>query len=515
MNRKTLIAVAGTAVLAFSSAAHAVKIDGAYSVTYAKETLRKAVSTGEATTQTVLGVTYYVLEPSHTIAGPADITANSDDTTEYEVLFTLQNMVFSAALVDGSLTATTVDDDGETVTGATFTLGRGGAVDDNFVVFAKASDAAAIKVADMLNLAAEFAVTADGPGGITRMVANKALPSAVPGIRVSMTHTNPDAVKVVRALKETVTQPSPTPTADAADDFMSFVGGTSAARKLSASVGTLTIGVGSGIRDARVASDTTTATGGDDDMVDTTMVSLVTPTADGTANDGNTGIIDGAILTMPTTTAGTAVTFSGEFSFLKTLSLGNPECSGSLTEIRKQDTDDRTILLDETMPKGAGEFAAGMTLCVAVDGETSIPITGAYMATTEYKGPVLNMFPPVGGTHYLATIRRSGSTFRLPFLTVSERHNQRINIVNRGRATTYTLGELATKGDSVIALEMASGDLPPGQTVLLVSDLIEIMGAMRAAGTLSMPTDKSSLDVSIDIINRENGSSDTVYVDAD
>ena len=111
-------------------------------------------------------------------------------------------------------------------------------------------------------------------------------------------------------------------------------------------------------------------------------------------------------------------------------------------------------------------------------------------------------------------IGRSGSTFRLPFLTVHERHNQRINIVNRGRATTYTLGELATKGDSVSALDMASGDLPQGQTVLLVSDLIEVTGAMRAAGTLSMPADQDTLDVSIDIINRENGSSDTVYVDA-
>ena len=113
------------------------------------------------------------------------------------------------------LTATTVNADGATVAGATFTLVRGGAVNDNFVVFAKARLAEAIKVVDMLNLAAEFAVTADGPGGITRMVANEALPSAVPGIRVSMTHVNPDAVKVVRALKETVTLPSPTATADA------------------------------------------------------------------------------------------------------------------------------------------------------------------------------------------------------------------------------------------------------------------------------------------------------------
>ena len=103
MNRKTLIAVAGTAVLAFGSAAHAVKIDGEYSVTYAKETLRK----DDDKTQTVGGVTYYVLEPSHSIAGPADITASMTDTDDYEVLFTLQNMVFStSALTDASLTAT-------------------------------------------------------------------------------------------------------------------------------------------------------------------------------------------------------------------------------------------------------------------------------------------------------------------------------------------------------------------------------------------------------------------------
>ena len=247
------------------------------------------------------------------------------------------------------------------------------------------------------------------------------------------------------------------------------------------------------------------------------MVSLLTPTAaDGITalgnNDGNIGIIDVSLLDMPTDTAGTAVTFSGEFSFLKTLALGSSDCKGTLPEIRKKDKDDRTILLDETMPKAAGVFAGGMILCVAVDGETAIPKTGAYMVTTEYKGPVTAKFPPVGATYNLSMIGRSGTTFRLPFLTVHERHNQRINIVNRGQATTYTLGDLATIGDSVSALEMASGDLPLGQTVLKVSDLIEVMGAMRAAGTLSMPADKSSLDVSIDIINRENGSSDTVYV---
>ena len=496
MNIRALIGVAGVAALAFGSAANAIKIDDEYSVTYAKETLRKAVSTGDATTHTVSGTTYYVLEPSHMIAGPADVTANADDGDDYEVIFTLDNMVFSAA---PTLSHTT---DG---TAATFQLSRGGAVEDNFAVFVK-SGGGAIGATEMLTLAAEFAITGDGPGGITRMISNEALPSSLPGIMVSMTHENADAVKVVRALKETVVAANPM--ADAGDSFMSFTGGSN-----TASVGTLTIGVESGIRDARVGSDSDTS-----DPVDTTMVSLLTPTAaDGTAlgnNDGNTGIIAEGTLTTATATAGTAVTFDGDYSFVETLAVGS-DCTGTLSEIRKMDEDDRTVLLDETMPQAAGAFAAGLSLCIAVDGETPIPSTDPYTVTTEYKGPALNMFPPVGDTHDLGSIRRSGSTYRIPYLTTNARHNQRITIVNRGAASTYELGELMTVGDSVSATDAAMGDLPAGQTVLEVSDLIEVTGAARASGTLSMPADPTSLDVSIDIINRETGAADTVYLSSE
>ena len=505
MNMRTLIGVAGAAALAFSSA-HAVKIDGDYSVTYAKETLRKAADTGEpATLLTVSGVTYYVLEPSHMIEGPADISANNTDTTDYEVVFTLQDMVFSVALSGSSLTSVLA---GTTTVGATFTLQRGGAMEDNFAVFHKASGEA-IATDDMLTLAASFAVTADGPGGIVRMITNEALPSAIPGIKISMTHTNSDAVKVARALKETVMPAEPMPKADAGDNFMNFTGGTAQSPRLYASLGTVMVGVTSGIRDARVAANND---GNQTPDIDDRMVTL-------TGLDGvptNAGIIaTAAILDMPDDTEGTAVTFSGAFDFLKTVAVDSGGCAGSLTEIRKPSEDDRTVLTDETRPMAAGEFATAKHLCVAVDGETAIPNTGAYTATTEYKGPALNMFPPVGATHQLAAIGRSGSTFRIPFLTVNARHNQRINIVNRGAATTYTLGELATIGDSVSALDMASGDLPQGQTALLVTDLIEIMGAMRASGTLSMPADSGTIDVSTDIVNKENGSIDTVYVKAE
>lgn len=506
MNMRTLIGVVGAMALAFGSAAHAVKIDGEYSVTYAKETLLKAATA----THTVSGVTYYVLEPQHAISGMADITAATGDTTDYEVIFTLENMVFSAAVTATSLVTTAVPDaQGNARTGASYTLVRGGAVEDNFVVFAK-TGAETIAAADTLTLTAEFAITEDGPGGITRMITNEALPTTLPGIKVSMTHVNPDAVKVERALKEMVVAADPMPRADAADDFMSFFGGTAQNPHHYASLGTVMVGVKPGIRDARVAADDASTTEVNEETVTLTGLREADGTLSSTAS-GNAGIIALGVLDDPTDTAGSVVTFSGEFSFLKTLAL-SADCSGTLTELRKSSKDDRTVLTDETMPRAAGVFATAMHLCVAVDGETVIPLTGPYTVTTEYKGPAENKFPPVGATYNLAGIGRTGAVFRIPLLTVNERHNQRISIVNRGDATTYTLSELSTIGDSVSALDMATGDLPPGQTVLLVSDLIEIMGAQRASGTLHMPADPRTIDVSIDIVNRENGSIDTVYV---
>ena len=101
------VALSAAVGLGFSTSANAVKIDGKYSVTYAKETFLKAEGTDGGSKRTVTGVgTFYNLAPNHVIAGPADIIAN-DDGAMYEVLFTLQNMVFhDPQLVDAALTRT-------------------------------------------------------------------------------------------------------------------------------------------------------------------------------------------------------------------------------------------------------------------------------------------------------------------------------------------------------------------------------------------------------------------------
>ena len=506
------VALSAAVGLGFSASANAIKIDDKYSVTYAKETFLKAEGPAAGERRTVTGVgTFYNLAPGHMIAGPADIIANNDGAM-YEVLFTLQNMVFhgDASLADGALTRTGTRD-GDSAQ-AWFLVSRGGAPGDNFVMFTQNAIDNDIGTKDMLTLTANFAVTADGPGGITRTVTNKAL-SAGTGLPVTMTHVNADAVKVVRALKVTAAPPATLPQADASDDFMSFTGA-STTRILRAPLGTLTVDVESGIRDARVIDDTT------DDGVDTTMVTLAGPKdatgADLTPHNGNLGIVAAGTLTSASTAAGSAVTFSGDYSFLKTLALSdNADCSGTLTELRKPSEDDRTILTDMTMPMAAGEFIGGMTLCVVVDGDTAIPDTEAYMATTEFKGPADNMFPPMGGMHTLAAISRGGTTVHIPFLTVSDKFKQRLNIVNRGSPTTYALGSLHTPGMSVMAKDAASGTVPMGHTTLMVADMIEVEGASRASGTLSLPASKNSITASLDIVNPETGAIDTTILMAE
>ena len=511
------VALSAAVGLGFSASANAIKIDDKYSVTYAKETFLKAEGTAAGERRTVTGVgTFYNLAPEHMIAGPADIIANNDGAM-YEVLFTLQNMVFhDAQLGTDALTRTappTTNTPNPAADTGWFAVSRGGAPGDNFVMFTQNATDNDIGAKDMLTLTANFAVTADGPGGITRTVTNKAL-SAGTGLPVTMTHVNADAVKVVRALKVTAAPPATLPQADASDDFMSFTGA-STTRILRAPLGTLTVDVESGIRDARVVEDTT-----DDDGVDTTMVTLAGPKdatgADLTPHNGNLGIVAAGTLTSASTAAGSAVTFSGDYSFLKTLALSdNADCSGTLTELRKPSEDDRTILTDMTMPMAAGEFIGGMTLCVVVDGDTAIPDTEAYMATTEFKGPADNMFPPMGGMHTLTAISRGGTTVHIPFLTVSDKFKQRLNIVNRGSPTTYALGSLHTPGMSVMAKDAASGTVPMGHTTLMVADMIEVEGASRASGTLSLPASKNSITASLDIVNPETGAIDTTILMAE
>ena len=91
--------------------------------------------------------------------------------------------------------------------------------------------------------------------------------------------------------------------------------------------------------------------------------------------------------------------------------------------------------------------------------------------------------------------------------------DQRIVIVNRGRATTYNFGEFAHEADvMVMDGPKVSGDLPMGTTVLISTDVVEITGKTRASATLSIVADPSTIDAAIQQVTIMGGNVDTVYL---
>jgi hypothetical protein len=471
------------------------------SVTYATETVLK----GEDNMQMVEDddTVYYKIMRPHIFAAPAGIAASDSDT--YLVTYRLEGMVFSG-IAD-------VIGDANTQLGSAIS---GGAAGDSQAVFRSST---ALGKDAVIELSAPVAVSAEG-GSITRTVLNRSL-EGIPGIESSETHDVSGIIKFASALKETVTPTSPAPEAKAAAGFMNF--GTDRGEAiLVVSLGKIVLGVASpNLRNARADSNTVAG-------------------ADISSLGGETGITapvaDDGSITNP-------VTFSGNFSFVKTVALGVGGCSGDLVEIRKSEGSGEDVMyLNETMPMDALTFMADADpemnaddqggsddddtpfhLCVEVDGETEIPKTAAdnpfqvmamYKGLVDTAGEVTAAHPPTGMARDLAMIDRDGASFNITYLTVNEAYNQRVIIVNRGSDTTYTFGSFQAAGDGMAeAGDMASGMLPTGQTVLRSNMIVKVTGGNVASATLSVVTDQSNISAAIQQRHLMEGTVDTVYLD--
>ncbi len=163
-----------------------------------------------------------------------------------------------------------------------------------------------------------------------------------------------------------------------------------------------------------------------------------------------------------------------------------------------------------------GQNAGTYHLCVQVDtmGPNATPIPARV-----YRGTISRTSGTGGADETLATgvignIRRNGTTVKLTYLTVSEKYNQRLVIVNDGsNEATYTLGSFVTEaGTRAVAKAAARGTVAAGgQMVLRVSDLVEFTGPMtRAAATLSINADVGDVQVATTQVNLLHGSTDTV-----
>ena len=170
------------------------------------------------------------------------------------------------------------------------------------------------------------------------------------------------------------------------------------------------------------------------------------------------------------------------------------------------------------------------TLCVTVDtmgamsNETALPVT-------EYMGTITLPQAVVGGvtspmrelaSGVIGKIARNGASVRIPYLTTSEKHNQRLIIVNQG-ARPISITDIAfqtepgTEADLSDAAKAAAanpelGMIMPGESAVhSVKTMLSITGNSRRTGAmLSFNGLASQISVATTQVNLSDSSTDTV-----
>ena len=228
---------------------------------------------------------------------------------------------------------------------------------------------------------------------------------------------------------------------------------------------------------------------------------------------------------------------------------GNRFPAGTCDGVTADNAPDRGNLVDaEGMPligkdgerpsgvasASTGDKAPGIyVVCLNVDvmgPETNmyaIP-EGDYTATAHFKtgrNP-LERAQMAGMEGKLASIERNGASVEIPYLTTSDKHNQRVIVVNRGTrpvaitAITFT----SEDGTDVELSDTAQAAMDAGQLVVpgnstwvaRMDETLNITGdSRRTAATIAFAATSGALSVATTQVNLEDGSTDTVVYTID
>ena len=222
---------------------------------------------------------------------------------------------------------------------------------------------------------------------------------------------------------------------------------------------------------------------------------------------------------------------------------GNRTPTGTCDGVAEGGVDRGTLIDAASMPLIGedGERPSGVTMastpslspgvklvCLNVDvmgPETNMyPIPeGDYMATAHFKtgANALEASQMAGMEGSLASIGRNGASVDIPYLTTSEKHNQRVIVVNRGTAPvaisaiTFTSedGTEVELTDTVQAAMDAGLLVVPGQSswVGRMDETIMISGnSRRTAATIAFDATPGAISVATTQVNVSDGSTDTV-----
>ena len=177
----------------------------------------------------------------------------------------------------------------------------------------------------------------------------------------------------------------------------------------------------------------------------------------------------------------------------------------------------------EAAPAGSHHVYA---LCVNVDvlgKETNtVPIpVGDYIGTVSITGPTPGADPQMAATGEIGLIRRNGASVVLPYLTTSEKHNQRLIIVNRGTrdVTIANIVFTTEAGTEVELMPTVQAEIDAGllmipaksSYVARMDETISITGdSRRVAAHVAFAATPGALSVATTQVNVSDGSTDTV-----
>ena len=167
-------------------------------------------------------------------------------------------------------------------------------------------------------------------------------------------------------------------------------------------------------------------------------------------------------------------------------------------------------------------------LCVNVDvmgpATNMNPIPeGDYSVTAITKVSATAMDRMVGEGD-LASIKHDGARVQIPYLTTSEKHNQRLIVVNRGtrdaaitsiRFTTEDGTEVELLAPVQAAMDAGLLTVPGGETMVRrMAETISITGdSRRVAASIAFAATKGHLSVATTQVNLADGGTDTVVYD--
>ena len=411
-----------------------------------------------ATTPTGSDVKYYHVSNNNSkLDIEAQQTLQSSSSLPIYIRYELENMVF----------------------GAPYAGFAGGARGDNYVVVQWNTDGAVGTQRTITPTV--FGVLPGKAGSVTATIHLSASDSLSGANPVGSAQTRKDAVMVVDGIMEKGT--SRKSVADVDEGYKKFVQGetgTGAATTVLGSIGSLEIGDVPDVN-KRDGSDL----GNVNEILSNTSPISVVFKGDfsGHTGDASTG---------------------HSFTLNDAATCGGNNVGGTLTINAA-----KTELTPGDQPTGDDTWH----LCLGVPASNDKPIPDTpFTATVTYSGVTGAVAPRAPMTVTVGSIERSGASYRIPYLTTHSSYNQRVVIMNRGAAATYSFGGFQVEsGMTATVGSMASGTLPSGLTVVRSTNIVS--GVTRAAATLSIAASPGNISAAVQQVNLKNGSVDTVYLD--